>query len=166
MEEWVTWARGPVFRMCFLIMVLGLMRVFVLNVMNIVGAVQRANNKNIPYRVIAINTLKWLFPTAKVFGSRIVFSVTSVLFHVAIIITPLFLGAHILLWERGLGISWPAINGQVADYLTLLAIVTSLALFIQRVMARPTRALSRLQDYVLPLLISVPFILIEPFCTS
>lgn len=158
MEEWVDWARGPVFRMCFLIMVLGLIRIFALNVMNIVGAVQRANNKNIPYRVIAINTLKWMFPTTKVIGSRVVFSITSVLFHVAIIITPLFLGAHILLWERGLGISWPAINGHVADYLTILAMVTSLALFIQRVSARATRALSRLQDYILPLLISIPFI--------
>jgi nitrate reductase gamma subunit len=63
-----------------------------------------------------------------------------------------------MLWERGVGIRWPAINQGIADYLTLLAIVTSLALFVQRVSAKASRALSRLQDYVLPLLISVPFI--------
>ena len=45
----------------------------------------------------------------------------------------------------------------VADYLTLLAIVTALILFLKRVSTRDTRMLSRLQDYILPLLIMIPF---------
>ncbi|OGL44477.1 MAG: hypothetical protein A2161_12275 [Candidatus Schekmanbacteria bacterium RBG_13_48_7] len=158
MEQWVEWARGPVFRTVFIIMVLGLIRVFILNIINIIKAVSKANNKKIPYRVIALNTLKWIFPTTKVFGSRAFFSITSVLFHISIIITPIFLSAHIMLWDRGLGISWPSIGMGVSDFLTILAIVTSIALFIQRVSARASRALSRPQDYILPLLISIPFI--------
>ena len=80
------------------------------------------------------------------------------LFHICIIVTPIFLGAHILLWERGLGISWPAIGNLAADYLTLLAILTGVALLAQRVAARASRAISRPQDYFLPLLLIVPFV--------
>jgi nitrate reductase gamma subunit len=80
-----------------------------------------------------------------------------VVFHVAILIVPIFLGGHILLWERGLGISWPAIPNELADVLTIVAIITAVALVIQRVAARDTRALSRFQDYALPLIIAVPF---------
>jgi nitrate reductase gamma subunit len=72
-------------------------------------------------------------------------------------VTPLFLGAHILLWDRGLGLSWPAIGNQAADVLTLLAIGTGLALFLERVGIRSARAISRPQDYLWPLLIIVPF---------
>jgi nitrate reductase gamma subunit len=81
----------------------------------------------------------------------------SILFHVAVIVTPLFLAAHIALWQRGTGVTWAAIPQGLADYLTLLAIATAVVLFVLRVSARATRALSRPQDYVLPLLLIVPF---------
>ena len=78
------------------------------------------------------------------------------LFHVCIIVTPIFLGAHIMLWERGLGISWPAISNSLANYLTLIGIATGIALFVDRLSARASRALSRPQDFLLPVLIVVP----------
>jgi nitrate reductase gamma subunit len=82
----------------------------------------------------------------------------SFLFHIAVIVTPLFLAAHIALWYRGTGMSWAAIPQVVADYLTLLAIATGVVLFVRRVSARATRALSRPQDYLLPLILMVPFV--------
>ena len=80
------------------------------------------------------------------------------LFHVAILIVPIFLVGHIALWARGIGISWPAIPNSLADVLTIVAVVTAVALVIQRVSARATRTLSRFQDYALPLVIAVPFV--------
>ncbi|NQT15286.1 MAG: hypothetical protein HQ582_21195, partial [Planctomycetes bacterium] len=68
-----------------------------------------------------------------------------------------FLGAHIVLWARCLGVSWPAISNHVADALTIVAVITGISLVVQRAAARPTRALSRFQDYALPLVIAVPF---------
>jgi nitrate reductase gamma subunit len=86
------------------------------------------------------------------------FSLTSMLFHIAILIVPIFLAGHIALWARGLGLSWPAIPNSVADVLTIVAIIAAVALVIQRASARATRALSRFQDYALPLIIAVPFV--------
>jgi nitrate reductase gamma subunit len=140
-------------------MLLGLARVLVLNTFGILSLVYRSrkNKRAVPWGPVVTATLQWMFPVKKGFEARAVFSATSMLFHICIIVTPIFLGAHILLWERGLGISWPAIGNVAADYLTLLAVATGVALLAQRVGARASRAISRPQDYFLPLLIIVPF---------
>lgn len=159
MELWLEWARGPVFRACLIIMLLGLVRVLVLNTLSVASIIRRArqNERKVPYKAILKATLKWMFPAKKAVERRAIFSLTSIAFHVAIIVTPIFLGAHILLWDSGLGLSWPAITNAAADVLTLVAIFTGLLLFIQRLAARDSRAISRLQDYLWPLLVVVPF---------
>jgi len=156
MESWIEWARGPAFLFAFSFMLLGLMRHVVLTLWEVARAVYRAGDKSLPYRRIGIVTLKWLFPVDK-WKNEFLFSLTSVLFHVAILIVPIFLVGHIALWTRALGVWWPAVPNQVADVLTILAIVTAVALVVQRAAARATRVLSRFQDYALPLLIAIPF---------
>jgi len=160
MEQWLEWARGPIFRACFVIMLLGLARAVVLNTVSIASLIyaSKKNQREVPWGPVLTATLQWIFPVKKGFESRAVFSFTSMLFHVCIIVTPIFLGAHILLWERGLGISWPALGNLAADYLALLAIITGVALLAQRVGAGASRAISRPQDYFLPLLLIVPFV--------
>jgi nitrate reductase gamma subunit len=138
-------------------MVLGLLRVVILNTMNIFDIVSRARDKRIPWGSIFRETARWLLPNRDV-RTQLFFSAISFLFHFAVIVTPIFLGAHIMLWERGVGISWISLSQEAADYLTLLAILAALLLFAKRAGARVTREMSRLQDYLLPLLISVPFI--------
>jgi nitrate reductase gamma subunit len=159
MEHWLDWARGPLFRASLLIMLLGLTRVLALNTISILTLIRKAkkNQRKVPYRVILIATLKWMFLSSKPFERRVIFSITSIVFHIAIIVTPIFLAAHILLWERGLGLGWPAIGNAAADILTLIAIATGLALFVFRLFAKASRAISRFQDYLWPLLIVVPF---------
>jgi nitrate reductase gamma subunit len=158
MEQWLEWARGPVFRACFAIMLLGLLRVIALNTVSVVSLLSRSrrNSRAMAWKSVISSTLQWIFPFKKGIEIRALFSLTSMLFHVCIIVTPVFLGAHIMLWERGLGISWPALSNSVADYLTLIGIATGIALFVDRLTSRASRALSRPQDFLLPVLIVVP----------
>ena len=161
MESWLEWARGPAFIFAFTFMLLGLIRHVALTIWEVVRAMRRAGDKTLPYRQIVVATLKWLFPVGNL-KDRPFLSLTSVLFHIAILIVPVFLGGHIVLWARGLSIRWQAISwlavpNQLADVLTVVAVITAAALVIQRAAARATRALSRFQDYALPLVIAVPF---------
>lgn len=156
MESWLEWARGPAFVFSFGFMVLGLVRHVILTLWETGRAMHRAGDKVYPYRQILLGTLKWLFPMGKM-KEQMVFSITSMLFHIAILIVPIFLGGHIALWARGLRVSWPSIPNGVADVLTIVAIVTAAALVVQRVSARATRSLSRFQDYALPIVIALPF---------
>jgi nitrate reductase gamma subunit len=159
MEQWLEWARGPIFRMCFVIMLLGLARVAILGAISSMSIILKSkkNGREVPWSEIIGATLKWFFPFKKGLEHRAAFSLTSMVFHVSIIIAPVFLGAHILLWDRGLGIRWTAISNTIADYLTMVAIVTGILLFLQRVVAKSSRAISRFQDYMLLLVIVALF---------
>jgi nitrate reductase gamma subunit len=156
LAEWLDWARGPAFRLSIALMVLGLIRLGVLNIANILTVLSRTRDKRIPWWVVLQDTIRWLLPYRTARPHR-VFTVASILFHISAIVAPIFLTAHIALWKRGIGLSWPAIPQFVADYLTLTAILTALVLFFRRVSARATRSLSSLQDYLILLLIMVPF---------
>jgi nitrate reductase gamma subunit len=156
MQSWLEWARGPFFWAALTFMILGLARHAVLTAHDVVRTTRRAGDKQIPYGKIAAATLAWLFPFSKL-RDRAFFGVTSLVFHVSIILVPIFLAGHIVLWRRGLGVSWPAIPHLLADVLTVAAVATALLLVIQRACARDTRSLSRFQDYFLPLFIAVPF---------
>jgi len=156
METWLEWARGPMFRGALAFMILGLIRHVAITWFEIRRALRRAGDKSIPYSTIAKATLQWLFPVNRI-RDRLVYSVTTVSFHVAIVIVPIFLAGHILLWERGTGLSWWAIPNHLADLLTLVALVTAVALVIERAAARDTRSLSRFGDYAIPLLVALPF---------
>lgn len=156
MAEWLDWARGPGFRFSILVMILGLLRLAVINTLNIVNIVSHARDKNIPWKTVLRETAKWVFPTTKI-HKQTIFAISSIVFHLSVIITPIFLAAHISLWRRGIGLGWPSIPQTVADYLTLIALASAAVLLYKRVSARASRALSRASDYVIPLLIMIPF---------
>ena len=157
MEAWIEWARGPLFWAALTFMVLGLLRHLAITIWDIGLAVRRAGDKNIPYRQLALTTVKWLIPVSKL-RNRAGLSLTTLAFHVSVLLVPLFLAGHISLWKRGTGLSWPALPNMVADILTVVAVAAVAALILERSLARASRSLSRFQDYALPVVIAVPFV--------
>lgn len=158
MEAWIDFGRGPLFRLCFALMVLGLLRVLVLTLMGVSEAYRQNPDKVIPWKDLARNTVAWLVPVRRLWTKRPVYGTTSLLFHIGLIAVPLFLPAHVLLWERSTGFAWPPMPQQLADYLTLVVIIAGLGLFLGRLLDPGARKISRRQDYMWPLLLVVPFI--------
>lgn len=158
MEAWIEFGRGPLFRLAFSLMVLGLLRLVLLTVAGIAEAYKRSSDKILAWGEIGRQTLAWLVPVNRLWRKRPLYSTASFLFHVGLLGVPLFLAAHLDLWQRSIGWAWSAIPQKVADGLTLLTIATGLGLFCGRVFDRRARALSRPQDYVWPLLLVVPFL--------
>ena len=156
MDTWLQWLRGPVFWAALTFMILGLARHVAMTLWGIARAARLAGDKTFPFGKVFVATMRWLVPGGQM-KNRLLFSLTSLAFHVAIILVPIFLAGHIALWERGIGLSWPALPSGIATALTIAAVVTAVALVIQRLASRDTRVLSRFQDYALPLLIAVPF---------
>jgi nitrate reductase gamma subunit len=157
MEAWLAWARGPMLWAALTFMALGLARRVGITVWEVVRALRRAGDKNIPARQVAAATLRWLFPPDRL-GNRPLFGVTTLLFHVSILLVPLFLAGHIALWAPILGFRLPTLPNWLASWLTVAAVVTALALVVERIASRATRFLSRFQDYALPLVVAVPFL--------
>ena len=138
-------------------MVLGLIRHMILTVIGIRRMVDRAGHPTLPYGTVLKATLLWLFPFNKM-NNRIGYSILSIVFHVGLMVTPIFLSAHILLWKRGIGLSWWGLPGNLADTLTVITIAACIGLFIGRVANRHSRYISRFQDFTLLILLGLIFI--------
>ena len=158
MDTLLEFARGPLFRLTFAVMVLGLLRIFVLDIVGMVEAYRKAGDKVIPWKLTIGRTLEWVFPVKRVFNHRPLYSLAAIIFHIGLIVTPIFLFAHVHLWDKGIGIAWWTLSPRAADVLTILTIVFGLAIFLGRAGSRNARAISRKQDYLWPLLLLVPFI--------
>jgi len=157
-ESWIQFGRGPLFRIAFSVMLLGLARIVLLTVIGIVEGYRRNPDKMVNWREVRRQTLAWLFPVNRLWRARPVYSTLSFLFHIGMLLVPVFLAAHVLLWRRALGLVWPSLPQRLSNYLTLLVVVTGMGLFVGRVADRGARRLSRAQDLAWPPLLIVPFI--------
>lgn len=157
MEAWIDFGRGPLFRLCFSLMVLGLLRILALTAIGIAESYRRNPDKIVSWKGIMKQTLGWLAPLGRLWNKRPVYSTISVLFHAGLLLVAFFLAAHVLLWKRSVGFSWPALPQPAADWLTLLVIAATLGLILGRAAHTGVRALSRLQDYGWLVLLAVPF---------
>ena len=158
MHAWIDFGRGPLFRLAFSLMLLGLLRSVGLTLIGVVEAYRRSPDKIVNWGEVRRQTLAWLLPVNRLWRERPVYSSVSVLFHAGLLIIPPFLAAHTLLWRRAAGFAWPAIPQLLADCLTCLAIFAGLGLFFSRLLDRRSRQLSRPQDYAWPLLLVIPFL--------
>ncbi len=158
MEAFIEFGRGPFFRFAVAVAIFGLLRHLILTIIGLRRVRAMAGDKSFSPGRIFIQTLSRLNPLRYFFGNRAVYSILSAVFHVGLILVPIFYLGHIRLWRQGIGLSWPALPGSIADILTLITIVTAGLLLVGRALARTSRLMSRPQDWLLPPLILVAFL--------
>jgi nitrate reductase gamma subunit len=148
MDAWIDFARGPLFRISLTIMILGLGYRIGVAAAQIWSAWNRAADRRLPIREIAAATLGWLVPL-RLLRSRPLYSTASFLFHVGIILVPLFLAGHVALLEGVLPAGWPRLDPLLADALTVLCAGALVALVVGRLVVTTARQLSRTHDVVI-----------------
>ena len=158
MEAILDFARGPLFRFSIVVMVLGLARLLVLDLINIRNAYKNAGDKVIPWKRTIIKSVEWLVPVRRVFNVRPLYSLFSILFHVGLLLVPLFLFAHVRLWPGVLSSWWPTLPKFWADLLTITTIAFAVLLLLGRWLSKSSSFLSRKQYYLWPLILLVPFV--------
>ena len=158
METFLDFARGPLFRLSFMILILGLARIIFLDIWGAFKAYRRAGDKAMPWKLIFSRTWEWLFPVKRLRNNFQIYSVLSILFHIGLIIVPIFLFAHIQLWKQSIGIPWPTLPYHWAFWLTIATIIFAISLFIGRLVIKQAKELSRKRDYFWLILLLIPFI--------
>ncbi len=158
MEELLNFAKGPLFRFSFAIMILGLIRLFALTIINGLSAKTKAKDKAIPGNYVKKFTLGYIFPF-RAFRKKPVYSVISIIFHFGLLLTPILLIDHNLLFDSSIGFSLLgiSISKGVADFLTILTIISALLLLTLRLSNETSRFLSRKQDFLWLILLIIPF---------
>lgn len=82
----------------------------------------------------------------------------STLFHVCLVMVPLFLLGHNELVELAFGVSLPSIPEQVADGLTVIVLMCCAYFLGRRLLLARMRAITSLADYLVLGLAIVPFL--------
>lgn len=105
------------------------------------------------------SVIHWISP----FGSRNmrnhpVMTLVAFTFHICLFVVPLFLSAHILLIKESWDISWWWMPDPVADAMTWIVIGCCLFFAGRRIILRDVRYLSSISDYILLVVVALPFI--------
>jgi nitrate reductase gamma subunit len=115
------------------------------------------NHVNLDWGLRSI--LHWIIPFASVsMRQQPIFSLVAFIFHLTLIAVPLFLSAHIVLWEEAFGITLWSISDGLSDALTLVFIAAALFLAVRRRIRPEVRILTGAWDYALLAITMLPFI--------
>jgi len=158
MESALTFARGPLLYFAFALFFLGLLRQVGLTLAELVRAYGRAGDQVIPFGRLFSQSLGWIIPVNALRGTRIPYTVASVVFHVGMLLVSLFLAGHVQLIKKGIGVAWPTLHPAAADILTLSTLAALSALLLLRLADRAARFLSGFQDWFLLVLFIVPLL--------
>lgn len=118
-------------------------------------------DKIIPYITLddgLRSIMHWLTP----FGSRNmrmrpVMTIVSFLFHICLLVTPIFLIAHLVYLNKAWGLSWWTLPGIVADIMTLMVIAGTLFFFVRRLVTPEVQNVTSVEDYLILAVIFVTF---------
>jgi hypothetical protein len=74
------------------------------------------------------------------------------------VLIPAFMVAHVYLWERGLGIGWPALPPGTADTISFVTIAAGLLVFLGRLYSSVLRKVEPAWSFLSPLILIAPFV--------
>jgi nitrate reductase gamma subunit len=101
----------------------------------------------------------WLVPFGTVNMRRNpAMTVATFAFHICLIVSPLFLFAHIALFRESWGVSWGYLSDGAADIMTLIVIAACVFFLVRRLILPETRYLTSASDFVLLALVAAPFV--------
>lgn len=166
-------AEGPIFRCAFALLVLGVLRAGLLAGSDAMAAYLTTPpqlRRSIFWPKVRERLLWFLLPAASAtarpllrsgghafFAYHLALSAVSLLFRTGVVVVPTFMVAHVYLWERGLGLSWPAFPGPLADVLALVTVVSGVVVFLGQVYSPIRRRLEPAWSFLKPLLLVLPF---------
>lgn len=159
---------GPLFRFSFALMVLGFLRLLLIGGTEAAAAFLMAKDRREVWAKVGQRILWFLFPhlllspvapKARGWGVyHALLSVFSLIFRLGAVIVPAFMVAHVYLWERGLGVSWPALAPGAADTISLVTIATGLVVFLGRLYSPLLRKVEPVWSFLAPLILVTPFL--------
>jgi len=86
------------------------------------------------------------------------YTLVSYAFHLCLLVTPLFVMGHAVLWQESWGLRWWSLPGKVADLMTLVVVLACVVFIIRRLVRPEVRNVSTWSDFGLAVLVMAPFL--------
>ncbi len=158
MRELYEFAVGPMAWAAFGVFLIG-------SVIRLISMYSLARKKDGPFlsymswRFGLRSILNWLIPfNAQGWKENPLVCVTTFVFHLGLILVPLFLLGHVVLWDQYWGFSYPTLPEQAADIFTIAVIVACLVFAWRRATNRTLRFVTTGQDWLVLLIAFLPFL--------
>jgi len=153
--EWLT---GPLAWLAFLIFVGGcLYRLVAMLVL--VKKKERFIFSYMSWKYSLRSIFHWVIPFATTNWKRHpVLTIMTFAFHICLIVTPIFLLAHIILWDEAWNISWWALPDGLADIMTLVVIGACIFFLVRRISLPEVQYVTSASDYLILLIVAAPFV--------
>jgi nitrate reductase gamma subunit len=155
--ELLMWVRGPALQIATVVFVLGV----IVRILEILVLGRKADLAEPRGSAVAGGLRTIVTRTVPDRGTlqRSTFNVVAgYVFHIGLFITIFLFTPHILLFDDIFGVSWPALPTPVIDAVTIVSVITLLAVLLHRISNRVMRFLSRFQDYFVWLVTILPLV--------
>lgn len=101
----------------------------------------------------------WIIPFGTVNWRRHpVLTVVTFLFHIGLVIAPIFLLAHVILLDEALSLSWWTLPDAWADVLTVVVIIGCVFFLVRRLTQPEVKFVTSASDFVILTIVAAPFI--------
>jgi len=103
--------------------------------------------------------IHWLTPYATVnMRMRPAFTAISFIFHLCLLITPIFALGHIMSFKESWGISWPSFPDVFTNALTIVVVITGIVFLLRRLGDPGVRFVTNWKDFALLVIVLLPYI--------
>jgi nitrate reductase gamma subunit len=101
----------------------------------------------------------WIIPFGTVNWRRHpVLTVVTFVFHIGLVIAPIFLLAHVILLNEALNLSWWALPDAWADVLAVAVIIGCVFFLVRRLTQPEVKFVTSASDFVILAIVAAPFI--------
>jgi len=148
---------GPLVWIAFIVFVSGMVYQFVTMLIS-------AKKDKVIYPYMSLkyslrSLFHWMIPFAsKNMRARYEVTIVTFLFHVCLILVPIFLLAHIAMFTFAWGLKWGALSQVAGTYMTIIVILASLFFLLRRLMMPEIQFVTDPSDYLLLAIAAAPFI--------
>ena len=85
-------------------------------------------------------------------------TIVAFAFHICLLVTPIFLLAHVVMIEEAWGVSWWTLPDGLADAMTLIVIAGGIFFLIRRLTNREVQYVTSASDFVILAIVIAPFL--------
>lgn len=141
----IVFAGGCLFRLVRMIMLTNKKEKFIFTYMNLKFSLR--------------SVIHWVIPFAAVnMRKHPVLTIVSFAFHICLLIVPLFLLSHIVLFDESWNVRWLSLPDGVADMLAVIVIGGCVFFLIRRMTKKEVKFVTSASDYILLAVVAAPFI--------
>lgn len=147
---------GPLVWIAFIVFVSGMVYQFV-------TMLRSAKKDKVIYPYMSLkyslrSLFHWMIPFAsRNMRARYEVTIVTFLFHICLILVPIFLLAHIAMFEFAWGLKWGALSQVAGTYMTIIVVLASLFFLIRRLMMPEIQFVTYPSDYLLLAIAAAPF---------